>query len=217
MPTQEICPQLVPALEEIGAGDFRVMMDVVRPEVVRPVMYEPVFFEADGRLASQKLIYTQSVASKPKSAGQAIDRVASAVARVDSRTNLVKLAIEQRGEFSGDSPELVEEIRTAIDAQQTTNTARVVGGLLLVKDVTTSLLGMRYVYNRALLDLKMMWELRDYAIAGGLSEQTRADARARNPDSLGTAAATVSVFCESVATPLKPALIFAPSLGLRGM
>jgi hypothetical protein len=131
VPTEEMCPQLTNALAEIGSGNFRVMTDSVRPDVVRPVLYEPVFFDENNELASQKIIYLASAATKPKSAQQAIDRVTSAIELTPTTSNPVKYAIEQQAGYPSDKPDFLEEILIAIDAQATTNTARVIGGYWL--------------------------------------------------------------------------------------
>lgn len=217
MPTQELCPQLADALAEIGNGDFRIMTDSVRPDTVRPVAYEPVFFDEDNELASQKVIYTASVATKPRSAQQAIDRVMTAIELTDAASNPVKHAIAQQSGYPNDKPDFLNEILPAIDAQSATNTARVIGGLLMVKDANTSVVGLRCVYNRALMETSTTWQLRDLALSGAWSDESTDGIKARNPNDLGDVAARMVLHCLTVSRRLKPALIFAPTLGLRNM
>lgn len=217
MPTEELCPQLTNALTEIGSGDFRIMTDDVRPDIVRPVFYEPVFFDEDGELASQKIIYLASAATKPKSAQQSIDRVAAAIELTDTASNPVRYAIEQQAGHLDDKPDFLEEILPVIDAQSTTNTARVIGGLLMIKDARTSVVGLRCVYNRALMEASTTWQLRDLALSGELGDDPTEGIKSRNPDDLGDIAARMTLHCLAASRKLKPALILAPTLGLRNM
>lgn len=217
MPTQELCPQLTNALSEIGNGDFRIMTDTVCPDIVRPVLYEPVFFDEDNELASQKVIYTASVAAKPQSAQRAIDRVMAAIELTDAASNPVKHAIVQQAEYPNDRPDFLEEILPAIDAQSATNTARVIGSLLMIKDAGTSVVGLRCVYNRALMEASTTWQLRDLALSGAGGDKLTDGIKDRNPDDLGDVAARMVLHCLAASRKLKPALIFAPTLGLRNM
>lgn len=217
MPTQELYPQLENAFNEICDGNFRMMFDDVRPEIIRPVLYEPAFFDENDELTSQKIIYTASVASKPKSAQQAMDRVAHAIELTDTASNPVKYAIEEQAAFPDDEPDFLREILAKVDVQ-TANTARVIGGLLMVKDAYKSTVGLRFVYNRALMDVSTTWELRELAMETGEAYGPGADGiKTRNPNDLGDVAVRMALHCLQASRKLKPTLIFAPALGFRNM
>lgn len=216
MPTEKLCPQLTNALEEIGQGNFRIMTDDFRPDIVRPVLYEAVFFNEANELTSQKVIYTASEVRRPEPAQRAIDRVVKQL--TDPATNPVRYAIEEQAKYPDDRPYFLDEILPKIDAQSATNTARIIGGLLMVKDATTSEVGLRCVYNQALMEAGPTWDLRENALSGVLgSDESIEGIKTRNPDTLGDIAVRMVLHCLAASQELKPALIYAPNLGFRDL
>lgn len=217
MPTGELHEQLFEALSEIGAsGSFRIMTDSVRPDISRPVMHEIVFFDEDDELTSQRVIYTASSVSKPRAAQKSIDRVSNTMQSADPKTNPVKYAIAKQEMYPDENPYFLDEIFPTIKSQQG-NTARAIGGLLIVKDVSSNVVGLRCYYNRVLLDSAPTWELRELAINGVLDDGGAESIKVRNQDDLGNIAVQMVVHCLAASKKLKPALIHAPSLGLQGV
>jgi hypothetical protein len=88
---------------------------------------------------------------------------------------------------------------------------------LVVKDARTSVVGLRCVYNRALIGSSTTWQLRDLALAGVFDDEGAEGIKARNPNEIGNVAVRMALHCLATSRNLKPALILAPTLGLRNM
>lgn len=215
MPTQELSAQLKDAFTEIGDGDFRIMSDFTRHEISRPVMYEPVFFDENNELVSQKILYSNSAISKARSAQNYIENVQRAFDAIDPNNPVKNEILDQKG-FNEEKPYFLEELLTHVDRQQN-NTARVIGGLLILKDYQTSLVGLRTVYNRALMDISTSWEIRDVLIKYDVENKYAKLVKNRDIDMLSGIAVRMAIHCLYYSKKLKPNIIFAPNIGIKNL
>lgn len=215
MPTQDLYPQLTNAFIEIGDGAFRLMSDFTRPDICRPVMYEPVFFDKNNELVSQKVLFSNSVLNKPRSVQNYIDNVQHAFDVIDP-SNPVKYEFIDQKSYIEEKPYFLEELQSHVDIQHN-NTARVIGGLLMVKDYQTSLVGLRTVYNRVLMDISTSWEIRDVFIKYDVENQYAKLVKNRDTDMLGGIAVRMTIHCLKYSKKLKPNIIHAPNIGIQNL
>lgn len=218
MPTQATSPQLGDAIMGVFDSNFRLLYDDERPDVVRPVFYEPVFFdEADDRLLSQRILYVSTQVARPPAAHKAIDTVQAALDQISPELNPVKHAMDRQASYPSDKSDFLDELLPVVKAQ-TENKSRTIGGLLMVKDAETNHVGLRCVYNRALMEVGATWQLRDLALDGHLGDDPNVSRlKSRDPHELGNVVVGMVLHCLAASEKLKPSIVFAPNLGFRGL
>lgn len=157
LPTEPVIDQLVTAFDDISPTEYRpsefsIMHDGIFFDAVRPVFYEPFYYDKE-ELApvSQRIIYSMTVRKKPAAQQQLIDMIDQVWNTIDE-LNRVKFYAENAQQTIA-VPGFFERVHDEYVIDQAHNTSKTIGGLLMVKCAETNRVGLRCVYNKALMNI----------------------------------------------------------------